>query len=93
METRETRYYHYYEFPKPYHVPPHFGLTTERYRLIRFYKGKQVWEFYDLEKDPNALHNIYDDQTYEQTLAQLKWTLKELVKRYEDKAAAAILRL
>jgi len=89
--TREASYYHYYEFPQPHHVSPHFGITTARYKLIRFYKGQDTWELYDLKKDPNELHNIYGQKKYEKTVQQLKNKLKELVIEYDDQDAAKIL--
>jgi arylsulfatase A-like enzyme len=29
-------YYHYYEYPDPHRVSPHFGIRTPKYKLIRF---------------------------------------------------------
>jgi len=31
-----------------------------------------AWEFYDLENDPDELHNRYHDPAYQQIIAQLK---------------------
>jgi len=89
--TREASYYHYYEFPQPHHFSPHFGITTARYKLIRFYEGQDTWELYDLKKDPNELHNLYGQKKYEKTVQQLKNKLKELVIKYDDQDAAKIL--
>ena len=36
-DWRKSVYYHYYEFPQPHHVHPHYGVRTERYKLIHFY--------------------------------------------------------
>lgn len=90
VKTRDASYYHYYEFPEPHHVSPHFGLTTERYKLVRFYKGQNAWELYDLQKDPQELHNIYGDKAYQATAEELKGKLKKLIDQYQDKEAAAI---
>ncbi|MEH6307815.1 sulfatase [Olivibacter sp. CPCC 100613] len=90
VKTREASYYHYYEFPQPHHVSPHFGLTTERYKLVRFYKGQNAWELYDLEKDPQELHNIYEDKAYRATVDELKGKLKKLIDQYQDKEAATV---
>ena len=89
-KTRDASYYHYYEFPEPHRVSPHFGVTTERYKLIRFYNGQDNWELYDLEKDPQEVHNVYDQESYQNTIAQLKKTLKGLIDQYGDKEAAVI---
>ena len=48
-------YYHYYEYPKWHHVQPHYGIRTDRYKLIHFYYDIDVWELYDLQEDPNEL--------------------------------------
>ena len=56
---RKAAYYHYYEFPEPHHVSPHFGVRTARYKLIRFYGPADFWELYDLEADPHEMKNIY----------------------------------
>ncbi len=91
VKTREASYYHYYEFPRPHQVSPHFGLTTDRYKLIRFYKGQESWELYDLESDPNELHNVYGQREYESTVRKLKGKLSELIKQYDDQEAAKVM--
>lgn len=91
VKTREASYYHYYEFPEPHHVSPHFGLTTEKYKLVRFYKGQDTWELFDIEKDPHELHNVYADPAYQGTVKELKEKLKKLIDQYHDKDAAEIL--
>lgn len=48
---RDAMYYHYYENGE-HAVSPHFGISTGRYKLIRFYKRVEGWELYDLKKDP-----------------------------------------
>ncbi|QNL52556.1 sulfatase [Olivibacter sp. SDN3] len=90
VKTRDASYYHYYEFPEPHHVSPHFGLTTERYKLVRFYKGQNTWELYDLEKDPQELHNVYADDTYQETVQELKGKLKKIIDQYQDTEAAEV---
>ncbi|MBR9775127.1 MAG: sulfatase [Cytophagales bacterium] len=40
-----------------------------------------AWEFYDLEKDPREMNNLYGDPAYSDTIAELK---KELKKLRED---------
>ncbi len=61
---REAGYYHYYEFPQPHHEHPHFGIRTERYKLVRFYNKQNNWELYDLKNGPNELRNIIKDPEY-----------------------------
>ena len=48
---RDQIYYHYYE-NEEHSVSPHFGIRTDRYKLIRFYKRVEGWELFDLKKRP-----------------------------------------
>lgn len=86
-DWRESLYYHYYEFPAYWHaVRRHEGVSTDRYKLIRFY-GNDVpngeeWEFYDLEIDPNELTNAYAYPKYESKVASLKAELLKLRQQY-----------
>lgn len=90
VNTRKASYYHYYEFPQPHHVYPHFGLRTERYKLIRFYGGKDSWELYDLQRDPHELHNLYEEDGQKKLIADLKEELNLLIKQYQDEEAASV---
>ncbi|MGB0743988.1 MAG: sulfatase family protein [Opitutales bacterium] len=86
-DWRKSLYYHYYEFPAYWHaVRRHEGVSTDRYKLIRFY-GKDVpngeeWEFYDLLVDPNELTSAYADKRYETEIADLKQELFRLREYY-----------
>jgi len=84
---REAAYYHYYEFPEPHHVYPHFGVRTKRYKLARFYGGADSWELFDLEKDPHELKNVYADKANEAVVKSLKEQLKTLIVQYKDDEA------
>jgi arylsulfatase A-like enzyme len=88
---RKAMYYHYYEFPQPHHVYPHFGVRTERYKLVRFYGPSDSWELYDLSKDADEVHNLYGHAGYEKLTASLKDKLKELIRQYKDEEAGKIL--
>jgi len=89
-EWRTSMYYRYYHYPFHHRVQPHYGVRTERYKLIYFNKLDQ-WELYDLKTDPCELKNVYDDLNYAETVRQLKdelWRLKREVKdddRFADK--------
>jgi arylsulfatase A-like enzyme len=53
---RKSFYYHYYEHPGPHNVARHYGVVTERYKLVHFYEPVfAYWELFDLEKDPQEL--------------------------------------
>ena len=82
--NRKALYYHYYEFPDEHAVHPHYGVRTERYKLIRFYDGIDEWELYDLQNDSLELNNIYVKKGTEQLTDSLKTILKELQVQYAE---------
>lgn len=87
---RDAIYYHYYENGE-HAVSPHFGIKTERYKLIRFYKRVESWELFDLKKDPQELNNLYGNKKYRKIRKKLKGKLEELIEQYEDRDAQRIL--
>ncbi len=89
---RKAVYYHYYEYPEPHHVAPHFGIRTQRYKLIRFYGPADYWELYDMQADPHEMKNIYPVKTNDKIIAGLKRQLEDLISQYKDDEAMAILK-
>ena len=89
---QKEMYYHYYEFPEPHHVYPHFGIRTKKYKLIRFYGDIDAWELYDLEKDPHELNNIYNDKKQAKLISGLKTSLQKLIVKYKDDEALKLLQ-
>ena len=83
-DWQDAMYYHYYEFPFWHHVQPHYGIRTQKYTLAHFYYNIDVWELYDLEKDPTQVNNIYKDPNYAEVTAELKEKLKNLMIKLED---------
>jgi len=81
-QWRDAIYYHYYE--KGFGATPHYGIRTNRFKLIHFYDVVDSWEFYDLETDPNEMKNLYNDPGYEQKIRELTDKLIELQKKYMD---------
>ncbi|WP_298528226.1 sulfatase [uncultured Christiangramia sp.] len=79
---RNAIYYHYYDFPAFHMVKRHYGIRTDRYKLIHFYDDIDEWELYDLETDPKELNNLYGDQKYADIQQKLYLELKELQKKY-----------
>lgn len=57
-------YYHYYDYPAIHMVKKHYGIRTERYKLIHFYDDIDEWELYDLEVDPQEIKNVYNTPDY-----------------------------
>lgn len=88
---RKALYYHYYEFPGEHKVYRHFGIRSNRYKLIRFYGEKNFWELYDLKSDPSEMKNLYSNKKYQTIAADLKKQLQSLIEQYDDNEAKAIL--
>ncbi len=83
-EWRDAVYYTYYEYPSVHMVKRHYGVATERYKLMHFYYDIDEWEMYDLEKDPMEMQNIYDDPDYAEVREMLHKRLEELREYYGD---------
>jgi arylsulfatase A-like enzyme len=80
---RKELYYHYYE--KSFGATAHYGIRTDRYKLIHFYDPGNAWELYDLKNDPQEMHNLYGNAKYGETIDKLKVQLKALQQKYNDK--------
>ncbi len=76
-DWRDTMYYRYWVHrDRPHNVWSHYGVRSDRHKLICFYaqscdtvdskpEPRPVeWELYDLAKDPWELHNRFDDPGY-----------------------------
>ncbi len=81
---RDALYYHYYEYPGIHAVKRHYGVRTDRYKLIHFYYNVDEWELYDLETDPQEMKNVYGDPAYQEVQNQLMKRLDELQVQYGD---------
>ena len=65
-------------------VKRHYGIRTERYKLIHFYKDIDEWELYDLQSDSAEMHNLYGKTGYDSLTVELKRTLLNLQVMYND---------
>ncbi|WOO40853.1 sulfatase [Rubellicoccus peritrichatus] len=95
-EDWRTATYHRYWYQLVHHFnPAHFGLRTQRYKLIFFYGLDHLnpegriqtppgWEFYDLKNDPDEMNNLYGDPEYAQIIAELKDQLKALREEFNE---------
>ena len=68
-DWRESIFYAYYN-----RSPKHWGIRTERYKLIRFPDTEAV-EFYDLQEDPSEMYNRAAEPGYKN---QITTTQKQL---------------
>ncbi len=81
---RKGLYYHFHEYPAEHAVKRHYGIRTERYKLIHFYHDIDTWELYDLKKDPHEMNNIYGKKGTEKLTKQLRKQLWDLQVQYDD---------
>jgi hypothetical protein len=83
-DWRRSFYYHYYEFPGPHSVRKHYGVVTDRHKLVRFYEPEMdYWELFDRQSDPQELKSVYGQPAHaaaqkrlEDELARLRVELK-----------------
>ena len=83
-DWRKSMYYHYYAYPSIHMVKRHYGIRTQRYKLIHFYYDIDSWELYDLQNDPEELTNIYDNPENAKLIKNLKQQLNDLRIKYKD---------
>ena len=96
-EVRDAFYYRYYEHDDHmHHVWAHYGIATERYKLIYYYADglglantnnvtyPPEWELFDLKLDPHELHSVYTDPRYAEVREMLKTRLLELQHELGD---------
>jgi len=81
-DFRNAIYYHYYDFPAFHMVKRHYGIRTDRFKLMHFYDDIDVWEMYDLQEDPNEMNNIYNHPDYADVRKQLHSSLDSLQQKY-----------
>ena len=87
-DWRKSLYYHFYEYPAEHMVKRHYGVRTDRYKLIHFYNDIDVWELYDFTEDPTELHNIFGQPGYEKITTELKAEMMTLQQHDEDSIEA-----
>ena len=81
-DWRKAVYYRYYH-PGHHNVAAHYGIRTERYKLIFFNKLNQ-WELYDLQKDKHETRNEYANPAYSDVVAKLTTQLRKLKSELRD---------
>jgi arylsulfatase A-like enzyme len=84
---RKSLYYQYRERGE-FGVPPHEGVVTKRYKLIRFPLSRE-WEFYDLAADPREMTNRYADPACDDAVQALTALLGRLRVLYDVPEEAA----
>ena len=75
-----------FQYFTPHRVGPHRGVRTSRYKLIEYFaEGPDVWELFDLERDPDELVNLYGDPGRQPLVTELKAELRHLQDQYDDR--------
>lgn len=82
---RTSMYYHYFEYPHGWHkVKRHYGIRTNRFKLIHFYNDTDEWELYDLQNDKSEMNSIFAVPANRDIVKQLKNELYGLKAFYKD---------
>jgi arylsulfatase A-like enzyme len=80
-DWRKSFYYHYYEYPGPHSVAKHYGVVTDRFKLVRFYEKEfDYWELFDTQKDPQELTSVWGKPEYAAAQKELEAELARLRK-------------
>lgn len=100
MSWRKNMYYRYWMNFKGYNIPAHYGIKTDRYKLIYYYGQscgtslsidkpfQPTWELYDLQKDPLEIKNEFKNPEYKKVLYQLKQELSKQQAACGDRPVA-----
>ncbi len=95
-DWRKSFYYHYYEYPGPHNVARHYGVITDRYKLVHFYeKTADYWELFDRTTDPDELTSLFGKPEVAEVQKDLETELARLRKELKvpatDPPEAAIV--
>jgi arylsulfatase A-like enzyme len=83
-DWRTSMYYRFYHTGHIQAVPPHWGVRTDRYKLI-YYNRIEQWELFDLQSDPHELKNLYADRDYAPVVARLKSEISRYRTELDDR--------
>ena len=99
---RKGMYYRYWMHLAHHNVYAHYGIRTERYKLIYYYAEAlgasgavddprpPEWELFDLEQDPQELCSVYGDPAYANVVAELKAELHRLQAECGDEGVEEV---
>ena len=95
-DWRTSMYYRYWMHLAHFNIPAHYGIRTERHKLIYYYgealgsagaidaSTEPEWELFDLVDDPQEMVNLYEDPAHSELIDGLKSQLKRLQKELGD---------
>jgi arylsulfatase A-like enzyme len=96
-DWQTSLYYRYWMHKAHHNVYAHYGIRTQRYKLIYYYSDalgqagaidetyEPEWELFDLDVDPYEMHNVVDDPVYADVVRDLKGELHKLQAKVGDK--------
>lgn len=87
---QRSMYYRYFMHLAHHNVYAHYGVRTERHKLIYYYENEPEpaeWELFDLERDPAELHSVHADPAYAPVAAELRAELHRLRAEVGDLTA------
>jgi arylsulfatase A-like enzyme len=81
-DWRRTMYYRYFmHLDGAHNTYAHYGVRTERYKLIYYYMDQPdppEWELFDLREDPQELNSVFSAPEYQETVRELQAELHRL---------------
>ena len=96
-DWRTSMYYRYWmHLDGDHYVYAHYGVRTQRYKLIYYYADAlgqpgaiddpkpPEWELFDLAHDPYELNSVYHDPTYTDVCRDLRAELRRLQNQVGD---------
>ncbi len=102
-DWRTSMYYRYWvHWDVAHHVWAHYGVRTDRYKLVYYYAEPcgqpgaheaprtPAWELFDLEKDPLELRSVYEDAAYRDVVRELTTELARLQEELADTDCAPV---
>ena len=102
-DWRTSMYYRYWVHQDVMHnVWAHYGVRTERYKLIHYYAQPcgtpgardeprpPEWELFDLREDPRELRSVYEELAYADVVRELTQELRRLQREVGDGDCAPV---
>ncbi|MEO0480723.1 MAG: sulfatase [Planctomycetota bacterium] len=87
---RDAVYFHYHAYPSIHMVARHYGVRTERYKLIRYYQFDE-WELFDLQQDPMEMRNLYGDPEHFRLCVELAELLGQMRAESRDDSDLSVM--
>ncbi len=81
VDWRNKIYYEYYwerAFPQ---TPTTFGVRTNKYKYIYYYGIWDTNELYDIENDPEEMHNLIDQPQYKKLVKEMNKKVFDWLER------------